>query len=150
MLTRKREENNIKKFAQDQLNDTVRQLELDDGHCKEYSDSLTDRIKTLKDNIQHKLDSEETQKARKYMAKRNLEAETPTKAFCNQVNKAKKKTKLQCLLQERNLKQVEIDTNPQQKQSQKFFARQKLKNKSENSMADYTISNPQALTSKQF
>ena len=55
------------------------------------------KIKTLKDNIQQKLDIEETQKARKYMAKRNLEAETPTKAFCNQVNKAKKESKTSML-----------------------------------------------------
>ena len=45
----------------------------------------------------------EWKKTRKYMAKRNLEAETPTKSFCNQVNKSKKKVKLQCLLQERKL-----------------------------------------------
>ena len=43
--TRRREENNIKKLAQDQLNDTVRLLELDDGHNKEYTDNLTYRIK---------------------------------------------------------------------------------------------------------
>ena len=61
------------------------------------------------------------------MAKRNLEAETPTKSFCNQVNRAKRKAKLQCLLQERNLTQAEIDTNPQQKQYTEIFCQQKIK-----------------------
>ena len=59
------------------------------------------------------------------MAKRNLEAETPTKSFCNQVNKAKKKVKLQCLLQERNLTQAEIDTNPHQKQYTEIFCQER-------------------------
>ena len=49
------------------------------------------------------------------MAKRNLEAETPTKAFCNQFNKSKKKTNLQCLLQERKLTPEEQNANPHKK-----------------------------------
>ena len=98
---RKREENDKKTKTQNQLNDTVRLLELDDGVNKEYTDELTDRINTLKNNIQVKMDNDEMESARRYMAKRNLEAETPTKSFCNQANKSKKKIKLQCLLQEK-------------------------------------------------
>ena len=52
----------------------------------------------------------------KYIAKRNLEAETPTKSFWNQVNKSKKKVKLQCLLQERILTTEEQISNPNQEQ----------------------------------
>ena len=37
------------------------------------------------------MDNDEIQKTSKYMANCNLEAETPTKSFCNQVNKSKKK-----------------------------------------------------------
>ena len=79
--TRKREENDIKMLAQNQLNDTVRLLELDDRRNKNYTDDLLERIRILKDNIQLQMDTEEAEKTRKYMAKRNLEAETPTKAF---------------------------------------------------------------------
>ena len=88
--TRKREDNDKKQQTQDQLNDTIRLLELDDGQNKDYTDELTDRITTLKNNIQIKIDNDEFVKTLKYMAKRNLEAETPTKEFCNQVNKSKK------------------------------------------------------------
>ena len=86
--TRKREENDKKQETQDQLNDTVRLLELDDGENKDYTDELTDRITILKNNIQIKMDNDKIEKTRKYMAKPNLEAETPTKSFCNQVNKS--------------------------------------------------------------
>ena len=96
--TRKREENEEKQKPQNQLNNTVRLLENDDGVNKEYTDELTDRINTLKNNIQIKIDNDEMESTREYMAKRNLEAETPTKSFCNQVNKSKKKVELQCLL----------------------------------------------------
>ena len=89
--TRKREENDKKQQTQDQLNDTIRLLELDDGQNKDYTDELTDRITTLKNNIQIKIDNDKVEKTQKYMAKRNLEAETHTKSFCNQVNKSKKK-----------------------------------------------------------
>ena len=61
------------------------------------------------------MDNNKVEKTQKYMAKRNLEAETPTKAFCNQVNKSKKRTKLQCLLQERKLTPEEQNANPHQK-----------------------------------
>ena len=79
--TRRREENDIKKLTQEQLNDTVRLLELGDGHNKEYTDDLTERIKILKENIQLKMDNEETEKTHKYMAKCNLEAKTPLNNF---------------------------------------------------------------------
>ena len=36
------------------------------------------------------MDNNEIEKTRKYMAKRNLEAETPTKSYCNQIKKSKK------------------------------------------------------------
>ena len=85
--SRKREENNAKNKTQNELNDTVRLLELDDGHNKDHTDKLTERINILKENIQMQMDAEEIDRTRKYMAKRNLEAETPTKAFCNQVKK---------------------------------------------------------------
>ena len=110
--TRKREENDKKQQTQDQLNDTTRLLELDVGQNKEYTDGLPDRITTLKNNIQIKMDNDEIEKTRKYIAKRNLVAETPTKAFCNH---SKKRTKLQCLLQERKLTPEELNANPHQK-----------------------------------
>ena len=61
------------------------------------------------------------------MAKRNLEAETPTKLFCIQVNKSKKKVKLQCLLQECKLTPEEQNTNPHQKQYTEIFCQNKTK-----------------------
>ena len=124
---RKREERDIKQKTQDQINDTVRLLELDDGHSKEYTDNLTERITILKENIQLKLDNDEIEKTRKYMAKRNLKAETPTKTFCNQVKKSKKKAKLQCLLQERKLTLEEQNSNPQQKQYTEITCQHKIK-----------------------
>ena len=102
-------------------------LELDDRQNKEYTVDLTERITTLKENIQIKMDNGEIKKTRKYIAKRNLEAETPTKSFCNQVNKSKKKVKLQCLLQERKLTPEEQIRNPQQKQHTEIFCQHKIK-----------------------
>ena len=61
------------------------------------------------------------------MAKHNLETETPTKSFCNQVNKSKKKVKLQCLLQERKLTPEEQTANPYQKQYTEIFCHNKIK-----------------------
>ena len=61
------------------------------------------------------------------MAKRNLEAETPTKAFCNQVKKSKKKAKLQCLLQECRLTPEEQNSNPHQKQYTEITGQHKIK-----------------------
>ena len=76
------------------------------------------------------MDNDEVEKTRKYMAKHNLEAETPTKFFCNQDNKSKKKVKLQCLLQEGKLTPEEQNANPQQKQNTlKSSANTKLKPK---------------------
>ena len=49
-----------------QLNNTVRLLEINDGINKEYTDELTDRINTLKNNIQIKMD--EMESTCKYMA----------------------------------------------------------------------------------
>ena len=128
----------------------MRTLELDNEHNKEYTDNLTDRIKILKDNIQLKLDTEEAEKTRKYMAKRNLEAETPTKSFHSQVKKAKKKVKLQCLLQERNFTQAEQESNPHQKQYTEIFCQKKSKHKLENFMADFITFNPQTPTKMKY
>ena len=61
------------------------------------------------------------------MANQNLEAETPTKSFCNQVKKAKKKVKLQCLLQERKPTPEEQNSNPHQKQYTEISCQQKIK-----------------------
>ena len=62
---RKKEENDEKKKIHDQLNDTVRLLEIDDGKNKQYTDDLTERINILKNNIQLKVDSEEMERTRK-------------------------------------------------------------------------------------
>ena len=86
-----------------------------------------DNINTLKNTIQARNDYEEEEKARKYMAQKNLEAETPTKAFCNQINKAKKRIKLSCLLQERKLTPQENLTDPTQKQFEEIFCQTKIK-----------------------
>ena len=56
--SRKREENEEKQKNQNQLNDTVRLLEVDDGFNKQYTDELTDRISTIKNNIQIKMDND--------------------------------------------------------------------------------------------
>ena len=73
------------------------------------------------------MDTEEIERTRKYMAKKNLKAETPTKTFCNQVKKLKKKAKLQCLLQERKLTPEEQNANPQQKQYTEITCQHKIK-----------------------
>ena len=73
------------------------------------------------------MDNDEIEKTRKYMAKHNLEAETPTISFCNQVNKSKKKVKLECLLQEHKLTPEEQNTNPHQKQYTEIFFQNKIK-----------------------
>ena len=49
-------------MTQNQLNYTVRLLELDDGHNKDHTDKLTERISTLKDNIQLQMDTEEIER----------------------------------------------------------------------------------------
>ena len=42
-----------------------------------------------------------------YTAKRNLEAETPTKNFCSQIRKPKERVKLKHSIKERKLTQAE-------------------------------------------
>ena len=76
---------------QNRLDDAIVLLELDDLQDNDHTNELFDNINTLKNTIQARNDYEEEEKARKYMAKRNLEAETPTKNFCNQINKSRKK-----------------------------------------------------------
>ena len=63
------------------------------------------------------------------MAKRNLEAETPTKNFCNQINKSRKKAQLSCLLQERKLTPQETLDDQTQKKSEEIFCQTKIKDK---------------------
>ena len=55
---RKREEKEEKHKTQNQLNDTLRLLEVYDGLNKQYTDELTDRISTIKNNIQIKMDND--------------------------------------------------------------------------------------------
>ena len=64
---------------QNRLDDAIRLLELDDGHNDDHTNELFDNVNTLKNIIQARNDYEEEEKDRKYMAKLNLEAETPTK-----------------------------------------------------------------------
>ena len=109
------------------LDDTVGLLELDTGQNQTTTYELLDKINTLKDTIQARNDYEEEEKARKYMAQRNLEAETPNKNFCNQINKSKKKGKLSSLLQERKLTPEETLTDPTQKQFEEILCQTKIK-----------------------
>ena len=94
--------------------------------ASEYS-VLVDKINTLKHIIQARNDYEEEEKARKYMAQRNLEAKTPTKTFCNQINKSKNIIKLSCLLQERKLTPKETLADPTQKQFEEIFCQTIIK-----------------------
>ena len=68
-------------------------LKLDNGQYPTTTAELLDKVNTLGDTIQVRDDYEEHQKAWKYMAQCNLESETPTKNFSNQVNKDKWKVK---------------------------------------------------------
>ena len=61
------------------------------------------------------------------MGKRNLEAETPTKNCCKQVNKSKQKVKLSCLLQEQKLTPEETLSDPTQKKYEDIFSQTKIK-----------------------
>merc|ERR1712082_184292 len=94
VATRKKVENEQKQELNNRLEEAVRILEEDDGQNKEYTNKLLNNVNTLKNTIRARNEFEEEEKARKYMAQKNLEAESPTKAFCNQMNKAKKRTKL--------------------------------------------------------
>ena len=96
--TRKRNNNRTKQEKAQQLEDAVTLLELDNGQDSDTTNRLMDDVNTLRDTIQAQNDYEEQEAARKYMAKRNLEAETPTKNFCNQIKKPRKKVKLEHFL----------------------------------------------------
>ena len=61
------------------------------------------------------------------MAQCNLEAETPTKNFCNKGNKSKQKVKLSCLLQERKLTPEKTLTDSTQKQYEEIFSQTQIK-----------------------
>ncbi len=90
VATRKKVEKEERQELNNRLEDAVRLLELDKGEFQQYTDELLDNVNTLKNTIHARNEYEEEEKARKYMAQKNLEAETPTKAFCNQMNRAKK------------------------------------------------------------
>ncbi len=81
VATRKKVENEEKLEIQNRLEDAVRLLDLDRGQDKNYTNELKNNINTLKDTIQARNDYEEEENARKYIAEKNLEAETPTKAL---------------------------------------------------------------------
>merc|ERR1712059_151879 len=98
---RKIYDNAEKRKKQEELDDAVRLLEADDGADPQHSNKLIENMKTLSDEIQEQIDIDEQEAAKKFLAKRNLEAETPTKNFCNQVKKSKQKTKIACLLEKR-------------------------------------------------
>ena len=79
--TRKKFDNTSKLEKDLELEDAVRLLELDTGQDQKTTNKLMVRVNTLKDTIQAPNDYDEQEAARKYMAKRNLEAETPPKTF---------------------------------------------------------------------
>ena len=116
-----------KQHENKQLEDAVTLLEMDDGHDKEATDKLIDRVNTLKDTIQAQQDYEEQEAARQYMAERNLQAETPTKIVCNQIKRSKEIVKLTHLLKERKLTQAEQLADPTQKQCVQLFSQSKIK-----------------------
>merc|ERR1712239_65445 len=93
VATRKKVENEEKQELNNRLEDAVRLLELDKGESQQLTDELMDNVNTLKNTIHARNEYDEEERARKYMAQKNLEAETPTKAFCRQMNKKKKKKK---------------------------------------------------------
>ena len=124
-------------------------METDDGKNKQYTDKLTERISTLKNNIQRKMDSEEIEYLKVYGQKK-LEAETPTKALCNQVKNSKKKVKLQCLLQECKLTPDELLANPNQKQYVEIFCQNKIKDQVRDFMQSFITTNLLNLTKMKY
>ena len=72
------------------------------------------------------------------MAQRNLETETPTKNFCKQFDKSKKKIKLP----------KKLELSPPKNNMKHLFAKRKSKLKLETSMQTFTIINPHPLTRK--
>ena len=146
VATRKKVENEEKLEIQNRLEDAVRLLELDKGQDTDHTNELMDNINTLKNTIQARNDYEEEEKARKYMAQKNLEAETPTKAFCNQINKAKKEQSYHVCFKRENLQPKNHKITPLKSNLKKSFVRQKLKPKLEISMLTYTTTDQQTLT----
>ena len=134
-------ENEDKVERQQQLDDAVRLLELDTGHDEATTQELMDNINTLK-----QIHYEDQETARRYLANRNLEAETPTKNFCNQVKNSRKKAKLTCLLQERKLTANEFQNDPTQKQYEEIFSKAKIKDHVKNFYTALYAKNPPNLT----
>ena len=129
VATRKKQDNAEKVKQQLELDDAVAILEADDGQDLDHTNALMDKVKTLSDAIQAQMDHDEQEAARRFLAKRKLEAETPTKNLCNQVKKSKQKTKLTCLLQERELTPQEFSKHPIQVQYEEIHSQAKIKAK---------------------
>ena len=110
-----------------ELEDAVNLLELDNGQDQQTTNDLMDRVNTLRQTIQEQNDYEEQEVAKRYMANRNLEAETPTKNFCNQIKKSRQKAKLACLLKERKLTPAETLDDPSQKQYEEILSQIQIK-----------------------
>merc|ERR1712059_42314 len=129
-------------LQQERKNDLTQKQEIQDGQDQNYTNELFDKINTLKNTIQARNEYDEEEKARKYMAQRNLEAETPTKNFCNQINKSRKKVKLSCLLRERKLTAHETLTDTTQKQFEEIFCQTKIKDEVRDFYANLYNFNP--------
>ena len=79
---------NRKKFVnadklerQQELDNAARLLELDTGQDTKTTHELLDRVNILRDTIQARNDYEDQEAARRYMARKILEAETQTNIF---------------------------------------------------------------------
>merc|ERR1712239_106469 len=77
VATRKKVEKEEKQKLNDKLEDAVRILELDKGESQQHTNELMDNVNTLKNTIHARNEYEDEERARKFMAKKNLEAETP-------------------------------------------------------------------------
>ena len=128
VATRKKHDKAEMTERQEELDDAVRLLELDTGQDRDTTNKLLDTVNTLCETLQAHIDYDKQETARKYMARRNLEAETPSKNFCNQIKKSKQKAKLTCLFQERNPTPEEAIENPTQKQYEEISSQAKNKN----------------------
>ena len=76
--TRKKEDNMKKQKKNLELKDAITLLELDNGHDKQTTNELIDKVNTLRQTIQAQADFEEQEAAKRFMANNNLQAKTPT------------------------------------------------------------------------
>ena len=79
-------------------------------------------MNTLRNTIQAQNYYEEQKAAGIYMAKRNIEAETTIKNFCNHIKIYKERIKLTHLIKERKLTQAEQQADPTHKQFLDLFS----------------------------